>query len=767
VNLEYMQEKERVFPVIKARENFLLKEIPSHHPSSIKYLKFWKEQKKRCIEGFWAKDKGDNEWRYMPPNLYFYVNFGTILHKPEGAARTASKQRIRPYLRDMEWAFFYNFIEARGFSGFKDDEEYSCCRDIKLAEKGEIKHEAIHKTCFNKKGELKTFIPIRDYVRKLWGKPMGLPLYFNEARNMMLLGSRGGGKSYLVGVGVILYEVLFDSAKEYTEESIKNPAVAEVFAGSSISAKSSDILSKTYDAYVNLPGVWAKGTEDEIPSPFYKDMAGSLRPNNMKSPWKHSYEKKVAGKWQKFGSGSHVLHGIWTTENPEAAAGTRPAIIVCEEVGLTANILTIHGSNTACQMTDGTDKFGSSIYIGTGGNMEKIIESETIFRDPEGFDMLAFDDEWEDSGKISWFVSAPYMDGRFKDEQGNTIEDAAIENYRVRRENKKKARSRTALDLELMNYPLVPSEMFLNAGHNRFPIADIKQRYSELLSSSKILDATWKGRFKINDKGTVKWENTKEMPIYEYPVKDNQDIHGAGHMFEPPKRGTDGNITYGRYIAGLDPVDDDDDNAANSLQSFFVMDVFTDRIVFEYSARTRYASEFYEQVRRALLYYNATVNYENQKKGFYAYMKNKTSLYLLAETPEILRDMDIQKTSRTGNKGLGTSANVAVNNWGLELQLEWLEGKAYDRTDELMNLYLIKSPAYLRELILFDGKRNTDRVSAMGMLLIYRQDKLRSIQAIKNKPKVDDSFGAKILSDVQKSRKRYNPHPGALSFKRN
>lgn len=1111
MELEYMQKKEKVFPVIRNRENFLLKEIPNLHPSSIKYLKYWKEQKKRCIEGYWAIDDKDanaeNAWRFMPSNLYFYVNFGTILHKPEGASRTDAKKPVRPHLRDIEWAFFYNFYEARGFSGFNLDDEYSACRDIEKYEKGKLDRELIHESCFNSNGDLKEFIDPRDYVRKLWNKPMGRPLYFNEAKNLMLLGSRGFGKSFSVGVGIVLHEMLFDSAKEYTQENIDNPAVAEVFVGSAISSKSAELLSKTYDAYIKLPGVWAKGTEDELPSAFYKEMSGSLRPNNMKAPWRHEYEKKIAGKWQKLGSRSHVYHGIWTTENPEAAAGTRPGIIICEEVGLAAGILKIHGcfaketqirlfdgskktienivvndelmgpdglkrtvselysgvddmykisqkngsdyivnsehrlyleqyrgtktdgfktitakewndcdiapskryhtygiksgalefesrnellldpyfmglwigdgvvkscgicydpktdsetrdwlinyykslglthstrdvkgadlccgiakktikganhirnslryyetydkkflhedflkasrsdrlkllaglidsdgtfhrskdgfenahsyvfyqsgrkdlvdkveflcrslgfrintcihidnrrpnnqdrqqvaiygnlneipcnltrkkapkvnsnynrstvrsginiehigidnyygfkleeddkflladntivynSNNAAQVTDGTDKFGSSIYIGTSGSMEKIIESEIIFRNPSGFEMMEFDDEWEGSGKICWFVPAIYADGKYKDENGNTIEDKALTNYEDRRKEKKKASSRTAIDLELMNFPLVPSEMFLNVGNNSFPVADLKQRYSELLSSSKILDATWKGRFIVGSDGKIKWKNTSDNPIYEYPVKDNEDIHGAVHMFEPPKKNSENVVTYGRYIAGFDPVDDDDDDRERSLQSFFIMDVFTDRIVLEYSARSRYASEFYEQVRRGLMYYNATVNYENQKKGFYAYMKNKVSLHLLAETPEILRDMDMQKTSRTGNKGFGTSANLALNNWGIELQLEWLEAQAHGQVDGMMNLNLIKSPAYLRELILFDGKRNADRVSAMGMLLIYRQEKLRMIQSNRNNTEIkQETLGSKMLSDIKRSRMRYN-----------
>ena len=112
------------FTRLKNRSNFLITDIPDHHPQSIKYLKYWKLHKRRCIEGFWSKDDADidvnvdkefpeelsdGNYRFMPGNLYFYVNYGTIKHKPDDAPKSAPKKKIRPFLRDVEWEFFYNW----------------------------------------------------------------------------------------------------------------------------------------------------------------------------------------------------------------------------------------------------------------------------------------------------------------------------------------------------------------------------------------------------------------------------------------------------------------------------------------------------------------------------------------------------------------------------------------------------------------------------------------------------------------------------------
>ena len=317
------------FVTINNRNNFLITEVPTIHPMSAFYLQYWKTHKKRCVEGFWSVDDAavdinidgalpeitSGKWRFMPGNLYFYVNFGTILHQDEDGPKSAPKIPMRPYLRDVEWEFFYNWLEARGFSGFSND-TYSCNEDILKFQKDPFFKPT--KSCFDSDGKLKTYIAPREYIRKLHDKPLGIPLYDNMAKNLFMLGSRGFGKSYMVGVGVVLHEILFDGAKAYTPESIKNPYQVEVFVGAAISSKSADILKKTKEALKLLPGAWGIGTDDYKPAPIHKTMAGTLSPNNMKTPWRHEYDKKIGGTWVKAGSGSNVKHGIFTTENPEA-----------------------------------------------------------------------------------------------------------------------------------------------------------------------------------------------------------------------------------------------------------------------------------------------------------------------------------------------------------------------------------------------------------------------------------------------------------------
>ncbi len=710
---------ESIFPVIKNRNNFLIGEFPTYHPESLDYLEFWKSIKKRCIEGMWAKD--GEYYRYCTGNLFFYANLGTILHKPKHLSKTAPKIKIRPDLRDFEWAFAYNWICARGFSGFELDDEYTCCEDVNLHTG---KYDA---SCFNSKGELKKYIPQLQYIRKLWEGPKGKPLYKNEAKNLMLLGARGGGKSWFTAVAIILHEFLFDGAREYTDETIKYPGSAEIFVGSGLAGKSSELLAKVQLAFENLPGQYIYSDGKIKPSPLYKHTSGSLKPNNLNSPFRHEYKKKIGNDWKLYGTKSKILHGVFTMENPEVAAGNRPGTIVIEEVALTPNITAIHGSNTAAQLVDST-KFGSSLYIGTAGNIYKIIESEIIFKDPHSFDMLSFTND--DNTETCWFVPAYFTNNDFKDENGNTKQEEAY-NYYVERRNKLKKDkiNKSALDYEMLNYPLIYTEMFVRSGDNRFPISELRHTYSILSTRKDILDSSIKGFFEIDEKGNVYYKQEDVEPVREFPFRGNENINGCGEMFEPVVKNANGDVPLYTYIGGFDPVDDDGNyNYKNSLQSFFVFNTITRRIVFEYTGRTRLAEEFYEQVRRAALYYNAVVCYENQKKGFYGYMTKMNSLHLLADTPEILKDNGlISSIGMIGNKSKGIHSNIRTNSWGIDLQISWMLEQAYNKEEGIRNVDLIRSVGYIKECLLYappnsDKRVNTDRISSMNMLMIFAEE---------------------------------------------
>ena len=151
-------------------------------------VKYWGGIKKKFIEGFWGKDFG--RYRFMPPSLYFYINMCLILHVDD----ENNRRPIKPILRDVDWAMSYMFLMAKGFSGFEDDDEYTCWRDIDTVPIEDIinnkKYRKKKKHVLRKDGRKKKYMNARDYLYKLHDKPLGIPLYHNHAKNVCILGSR-------------------------------------------------------------------------------------------------------------------------------------------------------------------------------------------------------------------------------------------------------------------------------------------------------------------------------------------------------------------------------------------------------------------------------------------------------------------------------------------------------------------------------------------------------------------------------------------------
>ena len=167
------------------------------------------------------------------------------------------------------------------------------------------------------------------------------------------------------------------------------------------------------------------------------------------------------------------------------------------------------------------------------------------------------------------------------------------------------------------------------------------------------------------------------------------------------------------------------------------MDMFTDRIVAQYIGRHARAEECYEEALKLQIFYNAKGNYENNLKGLFSYYKYKNALHYLADTPEILKDMDLMKPSL--NTAKGTRATAPINAWGRQLQVSWMLSPIQideENDIKLLNLHKIRSIRYLEECLVWNPDGNFDTVSAMGMLFIYREEKLRQIQSLKEDDEV-------------------------------
>lgn len=212
-----------------------------------------------------------------------------------------------------------------------------------------------------------------------------------------------------------------------------------------------------------------------------------------------------------------------------------------------------------------------------------------------------------------------------------------------------------------------------------------------------------------------------------------------------------------------DPYDDDASNTM-SLGSVFVLDLWTDKIVAEYTGRPLFAEDFYEICRRLCLYYNGRMNYENNKKGLFSYFSKNNCTYLLTDQLEFLRDKQMIKDVGYGNKAKGTNATLAINSYARNLLRAWLLRPTIIIQDvdgeptevAVPALFNVRSRALIKELINFNNEGNFDRISAMGMLMLLREDKMITYQGNISKERQERESASYLGNDPFFSR-NYKP----------
>ena len=114
-------------------------------------------------------------------------------------------------------------------------------------------------------------------------------------------------------------------------------------------------------------------------------------------------------------------------------------------------------------------------------------------------------------------------------------------------------------------------------------------------------------------------------------------------------------------------------------------------------------------------------------KGVYSYFSRMNCLYLLADTPEYLKDKDIIKNIGVGNNSKGVKATKPVNDYANRLIRDWLLKPVTIQSSEdgeettVFNLTRIRNRALIKELMLYNPDINVDRVRALGLLMLYRE----------------------------------------------
>jgi hypothetical protein len=535
--------------------------------------------------------------------------------------------------------------------------------------------------------------------------------YLEEAElsgeHAMLLGSRGRGKSLMcASLGVRNYHHIRDSKSYYVA------ARENYLLGDGIMPKVWDLMN-----YIDQNTPWSKRRHEKNTELHRRASVRITTASGVETIDPRSYNSEIIG--------------ITVGDSPQKLRGIRGKIIIFEEFGSFKN-----GDKAwnICRptMEDGKNTFGTQIAIATGGDEGSDFQAaEELFNNPESYNIKPTQniyDEGLENTNCAFFYPADRNYSGAMDKDGNSDREKA--RRFIEEDRKKVARGNDphALTRRKAEIPLTPREAMMRISGTLFPIDELKKQEAEIISKPhKYKDADFIGRLELN-KETQQFEfiNDREATvIYQFPLKDNKNLPGGIAIYSHPHKDNSGNVYENRYCAGIDPYDHDE-SSTTSLGSCFIGDLWTKKIVAEYTGRPKSAEIFYENCRRLLLYYKAIANIENANKGIFDYLDKKNCGYLIMDEPRIARET-LENTSLKNNNSRrrrGTTPSEAINRYGRGLLAKWcMESTNNEELPEEIQLHRFRCLPAIKEMTLWNIDGNFDRVSSLIQLMIAFSDR--------------------------------------------
>lgn len=552
----------------------------------------------------------------------------------------------------------------------------------------------------------------------------GLYNNFEGGQHMAELASRGKGKSY--SLASILNHIFVVGENEEAHEKVKGI----------VTAYQKEYLTKdgVLNKFVDMANFCATNTQ--FPR---KRLKNSLQ----EMTWIMGY-KDVELDIEK-GTQNTVL-GVSSKDDESKLRGKRAAKILIEEFGTFPRLVDLYNVLLP-SVQEGDIVFGQIYMLGTAGDNESdFAGAQEIMYNPKGYNMYALPNVFDkyNQGKpyfVFFFPGYVNRKGCYNENGVSDVIKALIEILMNRYRVKYNSTDPNTIIKTIAEVPITPAEAIVKTGVNMFPVADLTERIGQLDANLTEYDDVYVGDLVFNKNGRVEYKPTSAAPIRDFPHKDNK-IEGAIEMYQLPEIDRNTGKPYNdRYILGADPYDDDESNTM-SLGSIFVLDLWTDRIVAEYTGRPPFADDYYEICRKLCLFYNGRLNYEYNKKGLFSHFSTRNSLYLLTDVLDFLKEKQMMKDGY-GNKSKGTNASPAINAYARSRLRSWLLApvpimQTIDGEEkEVMvpRLFTVRNRALLKELINYNSEGNFDRISAMGMLMLLREDRMIRYQGDVSKEK--------------------------------
>lgn len=456
-------------------------------------------------------------------------------------------------------------------------------------------------------------------------------------------------------------------------------------------------------------------------------------------------QKKTTGGTETWSGYKSEIHKITFKDDAFKGIGKSASLFVWEEAGKFPNLIDAYRFSEPT-WKDGDQMIGMPIIFGTGGDMDKgTANFAEMFYNPEKFNLKAYDNQWDEGSegrKCGLFI--PDYLGRPPHITPNgvsKIEDAKNSELEVRAKMLANAKKKNDLDNYISQYCFSPREAFLVRKGNIFPSALLAAHLADIENKKHLKYLGEKGVLDLQPEGTVKFNVDDTLIPVSYPI-DPENEEGCVVIYERPSEPN--KSPYGLYYATCDPYDMDQAESG-SLGSCIIWKTFKnvdesyDLPVACYHGRPDKAKDFYEIVRRLVIYYNALLLYENEKRGLEWYFEEKKCLYLMKDQPFII-DKIIKNSTVRRPKGIHMVP--AIKDQALLWAKDWLLDEDGEGRYNLTKIY---DTFLLNQLIAYDDERNFDSVISFCLAILMKREMHNIIVKEKDDKAVDEFFTQKLF----------------------
>lgn len=422
-------------------------------------------------------------------------------------------------------------------------------------------------------------------------------------------------------------------------------------------------------------------------------------------------------------------------DDPDKVRGKDGIKITYEEAGSFRNLKEALAISMP-SVKDGATMTGQISVFGTGGEEGPDIEGlEDIFLEPEAYDMLAFNNIWEEGQEetvCGYFVPCTMANRKFMDEDGNVDKVGALAFSEAQREKKRKLKDPKEVDRVTAEFPRNPSESLQRLSSNIFPVAEAQAQLRRVEKNMEIQATIMNGVIWQGQKGVQFEPKQDAKPITQFPHKNDDDLNGCITIYQAPDTDINGHVMPGVYFTVVDPYYKDQAEDRTSLWAAYIFkqksmgDPYGETLVASVVMRPPQLTTAYRNTVLLTKMYNSTIQCEiaGGGQGFLDYLRVEKLMGLAEYQPLLFSTKEIISEK---NRSYFMNTSTGDKATGLTYFAEWLlQQRGINHAGQpILNIHLIYDVALLREIIKFnpDPKKNFDRISAMSLAMYMLKER--------------------------------------------